>query len=280
MKIQYISDIHLEFYKPHKVAKRILKNINPNEDVKICILSGDIGYPFQPVYEEFLIFMNSKFEHVFLITGNHEYYQFGKNKGKTMKEINDKIQEIIEVNKLNNVHFLNNSTYDLIYEDNGIDNGGNGHDGNNNKTYRFIGTTLWSKLFLPQYMINDKINIAEHDFESCNKWHQDNVTFLKTEIDKCNLDDNKIIPIVITHHLPSYSLIDEKYKDTYRSYYNQSYASNCDDLMKNSNIKCWFYGHTHTGSVQTINDVICAANPIGYPDENKNIDFNKVIDLD
>lgn len=279
MKIQYISDIHLEFYKPHKVNNRVLQNINPNEDVKVCVLSGDIGYPFQHIYKEFLIFMNKKFEHVLLITGNHEYYQFGENKGKTMKEVNDKIQNIIKVNNLNNIHFLNNSTYDLIYNDN---------DGN--KTYRFIGTTLWSKLFLPQYMTNDKINIEEHDFESCNKWYQENVDFLKTEIKKCNLDnefnlDDKniipiIIPIIITHHLPAYSLIDEKYKVGEYSIYNQCYASNCEDLMKDSGIKCWFYGHTHKESVQILNDIVCAANPIGYPDENENIDFNKFIELD
>ena len=39
-------------------------------------------------------------------------------------------------------------------------------------------------------------------------------------------------------------------------------------------IKCWIYGHTHTPSNVIINEIPFLCNPIGYPNENKQINFN------
>ena len=56
--------------------------------------------------------------------------------------------------------------------------------------------------------------------------------------------------IVITHHMPSSSLIDIKYKIDIMLPYNQWFYCDLDELInKNKNkIKCWIYGHTHTPS--------------------------------
>ena len=62
MKIQYISDIHLEY-------QSTLPNIDQISD--ILVLAGDIGFPFSFLYKEFLIDMNKKFKKIFLIAGNH-----------------------------------------------------------------------------------------------------------------------------------------------------------------------------------------------------------------
>ena len=45
-------------------------------------------------------------------------------------------------------------------------------------------------------------------------------------------------------------------------------------------IKCWIYGHTHTPSTNIIHGIHFICNPIGYPNENKNIDFSKNIIID
>ena len=112
--IQYISDIHLEFYKINEVDN-ILSYIQPN--AKICVLAGDIGYPFQKIYEIFLCGISKKFDEIFLIHGNHEYYRIGKNKGKNIKQIIDKTNDIIKDNNLKNIHFLNNSYNTIIFYD-------------------------------------------------------------------------------------------------------------------------------------------------------------------
>ena len=62
--------------------------------------------------------------------------------------------------------------------------------------------------------------------------------------------------ILITHHVPSNSLTDEKYKAPFLLPYNQWFCSDMDNFIENNkdNLKCWVYGHTHTPSVKYIND--------------------------
>jgi len=103
MRIQYISDIHLEFLTN-------TPKVIPRADV-LCLV-GDIGYPFSKIYKKFLTEMNNLFKKVFLITGNHEYYNLGPNFGKDMLMIEEKIQKVITENNLNNITFLNDT-----YED-------------------------------------------------------------------------------------------------------------------------------------------------------------------
>ena len=61
--------------------------------------------------------------------------------------------------------------------------------------------------------------------------------------------------------------------------YNQWFYSDMDALIKNkgNKIKCWIYGHTHTPSNVKINEIPFLCNPIGYPNENENLNFNTSI---
>ena len=246
LTIQYFSDIHLEFYdltKIHYILSKIIPQTN------ICVLAGDIGYPFSKTYEVFLKGINNKFEHVFLIHGNHEYYQLKQNKNKSIQQIKDKTLEII--NDLKNIHFLDNSYYDI-------------------NDYRFVGSTLWSKIDNPSYLINDNYNIKELSVDKINLLHNNNKTYINNIL---NLETNKKI-IMITHHLPTYNAINIKYK--HYIHFNQCFASNSDELIKKP-IICWIFGHTHSPTEIIVNDIKLVANPIGYPHENTNIDFNKCI---
>jgi predicted phosphodiesterase len=82
--------------------------------------------------------------------------------------------------------------------------------------------------------------------------------------------------VVMTHHLPSMDLIDEKYKGYVD--YNPFFASDCSELLKDP-VKIWISGHTHTGYDKTIDGVHCVCNPVGYPSENPTGDFNRVVEL-
>lgn len=243
MSIQYISDIHLELMSPQNVSK-FMKQFKPISDV--CILAGDIGNPFTESYKNFLKFLNDSFKKVFIIAGNHEYY---KNSVEGTKH------QLKEVAKpYPNISILDNS-----YED---------YD-----SYRFIGTTLWTEVTEPQYTINDINNIKSLSVESYNNLHYDCVKFLK----------ESIVPnsIIITHHLPIYALTDPKYKVGFMAKYNQWFNANLDDFIKENSqhIKAWFYGHTHTRSVQKIYDVDFYCNPLGYVDENSYDTVNVVAEI-
>jgi predicted phosphohydrolase len=241
MKIQILSDIHLEFCKK-------IPLIPITGDI-LC-LAGDIGNPFNKLYEEFLKYVNSKFNKVFIITGNHEYYN------NTIYDANNKICSIVE--NLNNVVFLNNTTYEY-------------------NNYLFVGCTLWTSIKNTDYYeiissYNDFTKIENMTFKLYNELHIKDKNFIIETINN-NLHQNIII---LTHHLPSYKLIDEKYL-IYGSL-NSCFASNNDDLIKEP-IKLWIYGHTHTANQSCINDIPLICNPFGYPNENKKVDLNKIFIL-
>lgn len=234
MKLQYISDIHLEFHK--KLPKLI-----PVADV--LILAGDIGYPHSKIYLQFLKEVNSNFKKVFLITGNHEYYN-----NKDMEEVDMYIQGILEEHQLNNITFLNCS-----YED---------YEG-----FRFVGATLWTNIHNPRKIINDMNQIQGFTVELNNELHEIHKQFLSETINLSSLP-----VIVITHHLPSFTLINKEFLTESMNPYNQCFASNCELLVK-APVKVWIYGHTHKENSIEINSVNLTCNPLGYPSEYWNIDI-------
>lgn len=248
MILRYFSDLHLEFMKPNQI-EQFIKKIPPGME-EICILAGDIGNPYQPNYDMFMNFISGNFKKTFIIPGNHEYY----NKTKSIQETNDFMKEYFK--NFKNIRFLNND-YE-IYD-----------------THCFVGTTLWSKITNPEYKINDVYNIPNFDYIQYNRFNMLSVDFLEDTLqnnEKC---------VVITHHVPSSSLIDVKYKTKQMRPYNQWFYCDMDSLIETQKekIECWIYGHTHTPSKATIHGIPFLCNPIGYPNENTSSDFQTNIIL-
>ena len=115
------------------------------------------------------------------------------------------------------------------------------------------------------YIKYNKLNILSKDFLED--------TILNINSQNC---------IIITHHVPSYSLIDEKYKTIKMNEYNQWFYSNMDNFISlyKDKIKCWIYGHTHTPSTKIIDEIFFLCNPIGYPNENNKLELGKNIIFD
>ena len=249
MLIRYLSDLHLEFIKP-KNLKKILDKLKHINNEEVCILAGDIGNPYQEIYDNFMKHISTTFKKTFVIPGNHEYY----NNTKTIEETNVFLESYFK--RFDNISFLNNS-----YEHY------NGHC--------FVGTVLWSKIYDPAYKINDTYKIPSLDCTKYNQLHSESVEFLKQ-----TLLHNKN-SVVITHHMPSFSLIDVKYMVPSMAPYHQWFSSDMDKFINDhqNNIKCWIYGHTHTISNRTINNIPFLCNPIGYPDENDLTRFDVYIEL-
>jgi predicted phosphodiesterase len=234
MKIQYISDIHLEFYKDDFKFKLI-------PSAPILCLCGDIGYPSNLNYINFLKWCSENYKKIFLITGNHEYYDT-----TSVEETDRIIEELIK--PFTNITFLNNKVEK--YEE-----------------LTFVGCVLWSEipLRIKKHEIkffNDfkKIKLDNNIFltkETYNLLHQKDLQFLKDA-----LKNNKNI-ICLTHHMPSYKMIHKQYE---YCEYNFLFASFLDYLIKD-NVKVWLCGHSHVHITININNVICTLNPFGYPDE-------------
>jgi hypothetical protein len=141
--------------------------------------------------------------------------------------------------------------------------------------YCFIGTTLWSKITNPRYRINDLRSIPDFDIFEYNRLNNLSINVLE------DILENNENCIIITHHMPSSSLIDIKYKTPDMQPYNQWFYSNMDKFIENNKnkIKCWIYGHTHTPLDSIMHGIPFLCNPIGYPDENQNLNFQKNITI-
>jgi hypothetical protein len=276
-KLQYISDIHLEYLKQVPMIKPIAPHL---------ALLGDIGNPFLPNYHELLKYASYNWEKIFLLTGNHEYWQ----ENKTMQEVDEHIQSLSS--KYKNIFFLNNSAHMVTSQ------------------YMILGTTLWSyirsepkSLFGDDMSIltNERKNIRWNNINSIYKhntnWLIDQLNVVKSQnilihndnnlnirnninINDNNIDNDKPIKcIILTHHLPSYQLIHSKYQ---KSIYQDRFASNLEDLITEP-VAAWLCGHSHIIMNIIINGIPCAINAYGYSKQNPNrtLDsINQVLTLD
>jgi predicted phosphodiesterase len=267
-----ISDLHLEFNsisiqmpKSNLISK---SNLIPKSNL---ILAGDIGYPSYKSYNEFLYNCSKLYQNIYLITGNHEYYESLKT-NQTMNEINIEIQSICDKINLTksetcgHIYFLDNK---MIYD-------------NFTNTY-IIGSTLWTHINeenkSSSSYSNDYNYIKDLTVDKTNEMFNTNYNFIKSSIDIVKLHKQikpSIKCIIITHHMPSYKLIHPKYK--HMTHITPFFATNCDVLIGEP-VDYWIYGHTHTASKHQINNTILISNPKGYAKQQSGYDPNLNIQI-
>jgi predicted phosphohydrolase len=252
MKIQYCSDLHLEF--PHN--KNYLKE-NPIKPVgEILLLAGDI-IPFAEIEKEndFFNFLAGSFEHTYWIPGNHEYYR------SDIKERTGTFHEKIR----SNVSLLNNTAVQ-------------------HNDVRLLFSTLWSKInpaleFVIRNSMADfrlirngerKISLDDYD-----RLHEDCLIFLTSELTQaCNQKT-----IVVSHHLPTFAHYPEKYR---YSELNSAFATELSDLIESSNADYWIFGHTHEVIPDfKIGRTTLTTNQLGYVEYGENGLFsgNKTLEV-
>ena len=197
--------------------------------------------------------------------GNHEYYQGNKRvydhelQRVTSKyrlsidEIDHAIESLTQT--LPNVHFIQRTSFI--------------HD-----RVRFLGCTLWIHAD-PQlaYKMNDFDHIADFTPDKCDEFNDRDIKWLNSQLDLPN-DGTYDSTVVMSHHLPSYQLIAEKY---HGNPMNGFYANNLDSLVMKANI--WVCGHTHYAKHVMIGNCRCYVNPTGYAGEVSNYDPNAIIEI-
>jgi predicted MPP superfamily phosphohydrolase len=252
LSIRYLSDLHLEFIRPHKINK-FIELIRPAAPDQICVLAGDIGNPFSSNYDALMKHMDKSFRRTFVVAGNHEYY----NKKKSMRETREHMKSYFA--QYDNISFLDNSSE--VY------------DGR-----LFVGTTLWSKITPSRggvNPINDILCIPDFDSRAYNRYHACSRLFLEKTVETSpSIASEPQIPVVvITHHVPSFDFMAEKYRTCLSNEW--FYCDMNDFIYRNRGRICaWFYGHTHTASVCNLHGVPFYCNPIGYIGENPGADFS------
>lgn len=221
MKIRLLSDLHIEV-SPYNIDYN-------NED--ILVLAGDIStdpYDIINLVNNYL--KQNKNTQIIFVLGNHDYYD---------RKIHQTFQIFESVN-IPRFHFLQDSSTVI----NGI---------------RFFGSTLWTDLkgvseIQVENSILDYHRIPQFTPKTCKFIHNCSLNSLK----HCLKNSSEPV-VVISHHLPSYKSIHEKYKNNPLS---PVWASNLDDLVKQTIL--WMHGHTHSSLDYKIDSTRVVCNPRGY----------------
>lgn len=254
LRIQYLSDIHLE-HSDYTII---------NESADVLVLAGDICV-VEPIRESpngefakrFLAFferVSRDFPNVIYVMGNHEFYSGKFNKSILyMKEV---------VSQFPNIHLLENESITI-------------------EGVIFVGGTLWtdmnkcdpstmySLVFSPDSLSDYKA--IRNDYrgqyrklsalDTIQRFGQTS-KYIKQV---CNDNPNSSI-CVVTHHAPCSLSISDKYRD--RPLTNGGYYSDLSDLiLDNQNIKAWIHGHIHHKNLYKLGDTVIASNARGYCSE-------------
>lgn len=294
-RLYYVSDTHHELLKS-KPSERV--NIVPDSDINVInflALCGDIGNPFNPNYLAFLQRHTDRFKHIFIISGNHEYYS--NQKQRTIAETDAKIAEI--ASQFANVSALQKSTFQI-------------------DDVLFIGCTLWTKVdATAEHLMNDYTRIyVDSDRETSQMipifktitmfggrtkkkymrpgrklirykdvldLHNDMKAWLTKTIEEPPETVKKIV--VLTHHAPSALMLGTKptaernselmsYRQDLVAVTDNCYSSNCERLIR-SPVVCWISGHTHKCIAVDINGIQCLSNCFGYPGQKTGVDLTR-----
>lgn len=283
MKIQLVSDLHLEF------ADINIKNLNGAD---VLILSGDIcvaqdlhdhvAADFNPysqgafaelgrkqqrvqTFRDFFKRISFQFPNVIYVMGNHEHYH-----GKFDRSRQYFMDEFAKLG-ITNIHLLDNDTKEI--------------DG-----VHFIGGTLWTDMnkgdpltvHAIETMMNDfrVIRIAKENFKKFLPTraaieHRKTKQYISTVLEGLPQDARVV---VVGHHAPSLMSIHEQYK--HDTLMNGGYASDLSEfILDRPRIKVWTHGHMHQCFDYMIGDTRILCNPRGYHDENPQFDPNFIFEV-
>jgi len=253
MKIQYASDLHLEFAENASYLKR-----NPLEVAgEILILAGDIGYLGDDNYirHPFWDWASEHYTQVIVCMGNHEFYKFFD-----IATLKDGYKQEIRHNVA--------AYYNAIISIGDTD---------------IIVSTLWSKIPLNEALYTESVisdfrrivyNGDLLTFAEFNLEHARCIDFIKSAVE-CSHAKHKI---VVTHHVPSFRMLCPKFKG---SHANGAFTVELADFIEQSDIEYWIYGHSHFNVDVRIGNTLCLSNQLGYVFHNEHLKFknNVIIDI-
>ena len=274
MKLQVISDLHLEF------ADLIL----PGGDV--LILSGDImearHYKKELYNKDMVLFEHerkdqrpdrwarfmeeecAKYREVVMVMGNHEHYGFQYQ--KTYAHIASQLPD--------NITLLENQTHTI-------------------DDVTFVGATLWTDMNKADPLTMFHMKGAMNDYRQITQFNEAKNVYHRLDPERTVADHYKsrdyikhVIEnnplnkyVVVTHHAPSKASIKPQYAgDTLM---NGAYSSDLSDfILDHPQIKLWTHGHTHDIFDYMIGSTRVVCNPRGYQNYEQRADQFKATEFE
>lgn len=251
--IRIASDLHLEAFGRAYADELVHFSLPPDEKdpESILILAGDISSNTNQLIS-FLTECAKKFEHVIAVPGNHEAYGHELTAWKeTLKN---------GVKHVSNVHYAEDFPKTKIIDGVRFVFGILWADGGASKLeHRYVEDALNDF-----YVIrNGNVRFSVNDMMKENKRQRRGfINALKEPFDGKT--------VAISHHLPSYRLISERFLPKPPMFHNINggFASNCDDILASDTAPdLWVHGHTHDTIDTKLWDTRVICNPKGYAHE-------------
>ena len=248
MKIQVVSDLHVEFgIVPDKMDKLY------KTDADLTVLAGDFS-TFKSVCSDLGIFVKNIKRPVIFVPGNHEYYHGSRfSLDKSLKSLN-----------IPNLHVLIEDTVEI----DGVTFVGStgwwdGSGGN-------IGLTVKGAIndFQCIYDIKDNLDGI--------KWGRESKTFFNTALYK--LRDKRYTGkvVCVSHHYPHPKSIAKPFRG---SLLNACFGNRWEHLIEDYQPDVWIHGHTHHGFNYKVGKTRIVCNPQGYPSNNTTENLQYVPDF-
>ena len=248
MRVQYASDLHLEFGENSKWLKE--HPLIPSAD--ILVLAGDIGYLGDDNYitHPFWNRVSEDFKQVIVVPGNHELYKFF--------DINE-LRNGWQVEIRHNVRVCYNSVIAL------------------NEETDLIASTLWAHIppseeYLTERCVSDFKRIRNGEFRLSAQRFNEEHEVCRNFIEKAVSESNAERIVVATHHVPSFALMAEEFKD---SPINGAFTVELAGMIAESRINCWIYGHSYRNIDKMIGSTRCVSNQLGYVFQNEHNTFRR-----
>ncbi len=240
MKIQVVSDLHIEF------AGFTL----PETDADVIILAGDIGVGLGGL--EWIV-EQSIDKPIIYVPGNHEFYQHDiclidelcDRSPSNVYVLNDSMVEIQGVRFLGCILWTDFELFGL--------------------TDKYFSVQQAKKNMSDFTVIKNGMKTFHPDDSI--QLHNQSVGWLKCMLSESFAGNT----VVVTHHAPSTASVHPRYASNLLT---PAFASNLEDMMGADRAKLWIHGHMHNPSDYEINGTHILCNPRGYAHYETTHDFN------
>jgi len=235
MKIQILSDIHLEFG---------IREI-PAADTDVVVFAGDIH-----LGESGVKWMTEHFSHVpvIYVMGNHEYYRNTYPGLLTrLKTLTSKtnITLLENASKRMGAITFHGATLWTDFELFGNAEVAEWESQQSMNDYRLIRKDpTYSRLRPADTLAQHRVSL---------RWLEKSLQESKTKKN-----------VVVTHHAPSRKSVPERFQ---KHMVSAAFASDLEDLITSTQPDLWIHGHIHTAADYLIGRTRVICNPMGYPEE-------------
>ncbi|POR34326.1 Uncharacterized protein TPAR_05470 [Tolypocladium paradoxum] len=240
-RLQILSDLHLE------VGQQYSSYTFP-ASAPFLLLAGDVGRLVD--YDGYLKFLQAqapRYEKVFLVLGNHEFYGLDYEAG-----LHEARRLSKEPSLANTLILLDKVRWD-----------------DPNSTLTILGCTLWSAIPEHAYQV---VESKVHDFSKISRWtvqkhnqvHAEEAAWLRQQVAllASQANDSQRRLLVATHHAPCVEGTSRP--EHSRNPWTPAFATDLLGQEGWHGVKIWVFGHTHYSTNLLRNGIRVVANQRGY----------------